>query len=225
MIWPAWNSDTSVHDGKRLSDELDALVTKHGLPAIRAVGTVSVPGVGTSHVTVKSKAGDCIEALSLLELADVPALEENYLALLVPVIRDVQHKRPYTTDDAYRLLDCQLQAILTCHGQRPDREPPSTNELDTFRAALIPSAHSYAARGEAGVNLLLSQLLPAALGELGNNRGDLLKQLQGVFSWTLLGLCQDAHPGDPVMEPFLGIAQAFAGWSVILNLRAQTWGW
>lgn len=162
------------------------------------------------------------KTLATLAVEDVPALEQSYLAELVPTIRAMQHEQPYTNEDSYELGVAFQAAIFTAPGERPNPAPPVTDEMRAYRERFVIGAHSLASKGpDECMTLLAVRLVPSMQGEMEKNRGNFDKQLQGVFTWSLLGVASGDDTIHPPLELCGGILQALAGWSEIFTGQAS----
>lgn len=158
-----------------------------------------------------------LHALNSLNVEDVSTFEYLLIQELVEGLPDAVSDDVDDGEEAYHLM-ARMQAALMKSADRelaPIEEPVVTEEIATYRAALVAGAHSFGERGPEGFKMLVAMLIPAVQQEFEDGE-DFDAKLQGVFTWMLMGLVAGFGATTPPMWAWAAIRQVLALWSEIL---------
>lgn len=160
---------------------------------------------------------EIIRGLTALTAGEMPALEIVLLDTVVDWL--FSPKNPgtgYDEEHAGQLVSTLFGAVDASRRFAPAQAPTVTDEITAARTRVVDGAHELAKQGSTGVNLLVSRLMPAVLGELETHAGERAKQARGVFVYLLyvtsVGTREDHD--QAVMDGLIAVS---AGWDGVLR--------
>lgn len=121
----------------------------------------------------------------------------------------------YEGEHGGQVITALLEAAGKASSFRPDQQPSSTSEIAAVRAEIANGAHEIAA-AEGGLGLLVSRLMPAAIGELNRWTGDPGSQSYWLYVYGMFVL-SGGREGTQDNESMRAITDTFAGWNALMT--------
>jgi hypothetical protein len=157
-----------------------------------------------------------LAALEALQLHQVPAVEVLLLdALAAYILSTTNPGEDYGSDHGVIVVGGLLSAVESAASYQPERMPPETPESSYMRSRFVAGAHEIAAEGDEGLGLLISRIMPAAIGELNRNAGDVTGQLYNTFLYAMFAVT-GGQTGAQEEASMRGIMDVFAGWDALM---------
>ncbi len=160
-----------------------------------------------------------VNALTKLQPNQVPTVEQFLIVQLVAHVPNIPKTGRAEIEDGAQILTLLQGALVAAVTEPPPVvQPELDDDIVSYRQGLVEGAHWLAAKGDEAMKWFTVRLMPAATGQIDDNRGDLDGLVQGLFTWLMLGIVSSAGDGkEPAMWAWAGIRSALAKWSEILT--------
>lgn len=156
-----------------------------------------------------------ISYLANLAVEDLPSMEILFLnALGSWIFSSANPGDNYEEQHGGQVITALLEAAGQSSSFHPDQQPVSTPEIAAVRAEIANGAREIAA-AEGGLGMLISRLMPAAIGELNRLTGDPGSQSYWLYVYGMFMLA-GGREGTQGNEPMRAIADTFAGWNTLM---------
>jgi hypothetical protein len=156
-----------------------------------------------------------IASLRTLELKDIPGFELLLLdALARWCVSDSNPGHDYGEQHAAGVSSALLSAAESARSFEGIVGPGTTEEIVAARTQVVAGAYELADAAN-GLTLLITRLMPAALGELTSHAGDPGAQVYWLYCYFLLALASGRN-GDADETVLRGLMASFAAWDSLM---------
>ena len=169
----------------------------------------------TQGYTSGGECGD-IAALQNLSINDMPSLEILLIDELGAWARSAGNPgHRYDKNHGALVTSTLLNAAGRASTFQPARIPAESAEMVSAREKVVAGAHELA-EADNGLTILITRLIPAAIGELERNAGEPAAQVRWLFYWSLLALGAGTH-GSADVAGMGGLMAAFDAWDELMG--------
>jgi tetratricopeptide (TPR) repeat protein len=158
---------------------------------------------------------NAITSLRNLKLEDTPGFELLLIdALARWCVSDSNPGRDYDEQHAAVAITALLSAVESASSYEGTIRPEATEEITRARTQVVAGAHELADTAN-GLTLLITRLMPAALGELTSHTGDPGAQVAWLYYYSLLAVASGRS--SAVDEAVLrGLMASFDAWDALM---------
>jgi hypothetical protein len=155
-------------------------------------------------------------ALAALTSDDVPSLEVLLLdALAHWVLSEDNPGTSYNEQAGGAVISMLLNSVEKAPQWQPQEQPPGTPELTRMRESVAAGAAELSAEPN-GLALMISRLMPAAIGELERNTGSAGAQIYWTFMYSLMVLASGVD-GDLDEDTGRAVVASFDAWDQLMQ--------
>jgi tetratricopeptide (TPR) repeat protein len=158
---------------------------------------------------------NAIASLRDLKLDETPGLELQLIdALARWCVSDSNPGRDYDEQHAAIAITALLSAVESASSYEGTVRPEATEEITTARTQVVAGAHALADMAN-GLTLLITRLMPAALGELTGHAGNPGAQVAWLYCYSLLAVAS-GRSSDIDEAVLRGLMASFDAWDALM---------
>ena len=158
---------------------------------------------------------NAIASLRNLKLDDTLGLELLLIdALARWCVSDSNPGRDYDEQHAAVAITALLSAVESASSYEGTVRPEATEEITTARTQVVAGAHELADMAN-GLTLLITRLMPAALGELTSHAGNPGAQVAWLYCYSLLAVAS-GRSSDIDEAVLRGLMASFDAWDALM---------